>query len=116
MKFKVDENLSSEVVELLRFRGHDAMTVLEQKLGGQPDDRIAGVVREEGRAFITLDLDFSNIQNYPPTDYAGIIVLRTMRQDNATILRLIETVMPALERELLAGRLWIVEEGRLRIR
>jgi len=34
MKFKVDENLPVEVVNLLEENGHNAVTVLGQDLGG----------------------------------------------------------------------------------
>lgn len=37
MKFKIDENLPVEVAELLRQAEHDAVTVLEQHLGGKAD-------------------------------------------------------------------------------
>jgi len=36
MQFKVDENLPIEVAELLNVAGHDALTVLDQKLGSAP--------------------------------------------------------------------------------
>jgi len=38
MKFKIDENLPVEVAELLRQSGYDALTVLDQQLGGEADD------------------------------------------------------------------------------
>jgi predicted nuclease of predicted toxin-antitoxin system len=62
MKFKVDENLPVETAAALRAAGHDAMTVLEQGLGGRLDASIAEICKCEGRALVTLDLDFSNVQ------------------------------------------------------
>ena len=41
MRFKFDENMPVEAAELFRNAGHDAATVLEQSLGGQPDPNIA---------------------------------------------------------------------------
>jgi predicted nuclease of predicted toxin-antitoxin system len=76
MPFKVDENLHEEVAELLRQHGHDAVTVFAQKLQGHSDDDVAARCLDEGRALISLDLDFANILTYPPENYAGIIVLR----------------------------------------
>ena len=116
MKFKTDENLSPLIAEMLRSLGHDAMSVLEQKMGGKPDEHIASVVTEEGRALITLDLDFANIQAYPPKEYPGLIVLRTARQDHVTVVKLLQTVLPLMELEGVGGKLWIVEEGRVRVR
>lgn len=40
MKFKIDENLPIEVAELLQQAGYDAMTVLDQHLGGKADPKI----------------------------------------------------------------------------
>lgn len=62
MKFKVDENLPIEVAELLQESGHDAVTVLDQHMGGQEDTTLAAVCLREGRTIITLDLDFADIR------------------------------------------------------
>ena len=37
MKFKVDENMPAEVAEMFANTGHDAVTVPNQQMGGQPD-------------------------------------------------------------------------------
>jgi predicted nuclease of predicted toxin-antitoxin system len=116
MKFKIDENLPVEIAAALREAGHDAMTVVEQGLGGRVDARIAEVCRGETRALVTLDLDFSNVQAYPPRDYAGLVVLRVTRQDKPHVLAVFAKVVPLLTEEQLAQRLWIVDEGRVRIR
>lgn len=63
MLFKVDENLHSDVAELLRKAGHNAMTVFEQGLRGRKDREIADVCRIEKQAIVTLDLEFSNIRH-----------------------------------------------------
>ena len=44
MKFKVDENLPVEVASMLRHAGHDAVTVLEQHLGGNDDAQLAALL------------------------------------------------------------------------
>ena len=41
MKFKIDENLPADIAVLLQEAGYDAMTLLDQKLGGHADPRIA---------------------------------------------------------------------------
>ncbi len=65
---------------------------------------------------VTLDLDFSDIRVYPPNDYAGIIVLRPSVQTITNTRRLIGQVIALLPTEPLAGHLWIVDEGQIRIR
>lgn len=116
MRFKIDENLPAEAREVLRQAGFDAATVADEGLAGSPDEGIAAICRREDRVIITLDLGFAVIRVYPPQDYAGLIVLRLMRQDRATVLRIVERLIPALDNELLEKRLWIVDERRIRIR
>ncbi len=116
LKFKVDENLPTEAAEVLAAAGHDAMTVRDQRMVGQPDTSVAAVCQQEGRVVVTLDLDFADIRAYPPNDYAGIIVLRLTLLDKFHVLSILERLLPVLEREPLAGKLWIVEETSVRVR
>jgi len=115
MKFQVDEKLPIEVVRLLEDNGHDALTVLGQNLGGEPDTRIAQVYKKEKRALITLDTDFSDIRTYPPEEFFGLIVLRLKTQDKSHVLSVVSRLINILFKEPLNRRLWIVEEGRVRI-
>ena len=85
MKFKLDENLSPSLATLFVTAGHDAHSVVQQALGGQPDERVIDVCRREQRTLVTLDLDFSNILAYPPTEFAGIVVLRLADQAHITV-------------------------------
>ncbi|MBX3188617.1 MAG: DUF5615 family PIN-like protein [Labilithrix sp.] len=115
--FKIDENLPIEVRELLRRSGFDALTVSDQNLGGHPDADVAAVCLSEGRVLLTFDLDFADTTRYPPASYAGIIVLRLMRQDKLHVIDVVTALVPHLVSEAaLRGRLWIVEETRIRIR
>ena len=113
MRLKVDENLPTDVAELLGSAGHDALTVFDQQLVGGGDSRILDVCREEGRALITLDLDFSDVRSYPPQGYFGLVVLRLQRQDKAYVLEAIRRIIPLFENEQIEHRLWIVEENRI---
>ena len=55
MRFKPDENLPGDFASLLRRSGHDAVTVLDQGLGGARDPELASVCSEEGRVLVTFD-------------------------------------------------------------
>jgi predicted nuclease of predicted toxin-antitoxin system len=116
MKFKVDENLPIELADLLISAGHDAVSVLDQKLGGADDDDIAPVCQREARAFVTFDLGFSDIRSYPPSKYPGLIVFRLKSQEKPHVLKVCERLLGILEKEDVVQRLWIVEESRVRIR
>jgi predicted nuclease of predicted toxin-antitoxin system len=55
MRLKRDENLPASVRPLLAAHGHDVTTVLQEGLGGTPDDQVARACLHEGRALVTLD-------------------------------------------------------------
>jgi len=116
MNLKIDENVPIEATEELRRAGHDALTVVDQLLAGQPDSRIAAVCQAESRAVVTLDLDFSDIRTFPPRDYAGIIVLRPSVQTIQSVVRLVKQAITLLKSESPTGNLWIVDESQIRIR
>jgi predicted nuclease of predicted toxin-antitoxin system len=116
MHFKIDENLPLEVSEQLRGAGHQASTTKDEGLDGGPDRSLADVVRREGKCLVTLDLDFADIRTYAPKDFHGIVVLRPALRAKPQVLRLIESVIELLKSELPSGSLWIVEDGRIRIR
>ncbi len=116
MEFKIDENLPIEVAGILRESGHDALTIHDQQMVGNPDPGLALVGQSEGRALITLDLDFADIRAYPPGDHPGIIVLRPRTQSKPSVLKLVVQLLPLIGVEPLPGRLWIVQENGLRIR
>lgn len=116
MQFKIDENLPVEMAEALRQAGHNAETVHSEKLTGIDDQHLSEVCLKEERALITLDMGFANIKTYPPEDFPGLIVLRSKRQDRLYILNIIQKLIIALETEEPAGKLWIVEEKRIRVR
>lgn len=116
MRFKVDENLPIEITYGLRDAGHDAASALEEFPAGTADPMLAAACRNEGRALLTCDLDFSDIRTYPPGSYPGLIVFRLQRQSKLHVLAAFARLLPLLSSEPLVGHLWIVGDDSLRIR
>jgi predicted nuclease of predicted toxin-antitoxin system len=116
VKFKLDEYLPAEMAVMLRALELDASTVVEQGLAGKHDELIAGFVREEGRALVTLDLGFADVRRHPPEGHSGIIVLRLARQDKKHLLEVWRRVLQVLGRVPLDKQLWTVDEGGVRVR
>ncbi len=71
MRLKLDENLPSEAVEILREAGHDAESVLDERLGGSSDPDIARVCGREDRSLITLDAVSPTSGSIRPSSTAG---------------------------------------------
>jgi predicted nuclease of predicted toxin-antitoxin system len=116
VRLKIDENLPQEVTMLLRENGYDAVSVFDQSMSGETDTIVFEVCQNEERVLVTLDLDFSNIQAYPPASASGMIVLRLGRQDKASVLDVMKRLIPVFETHAPNHKLWIVEEDRIRIR
>ncbi len=114
--FKIDENLPEEIAVLLREAGYEAVSVRDQGLVGEPDSTIADVCNAEGLVLVTLDLDFANIQVYPPDRTSGIMVFRVSDQGKPRLLQVLKQTLPLLGSEQIERRLWIVEDSRVRIR
>ena len=116
MKWKLDENFGSRAAHLLSAAGHDAETVLQEQLGGACDEDIYSACVREKRALLTLDLDFADVLRFPPHQTAGIAVLRLPKNPSLTLLEsLVTGLLRYLPVESIAGRLWIVEPGRIRV-
>ncbi len=115
MKFKLDENLDPRAAAILRGAGHDTLTVADQHLQGAADANVFEVCQRERRCLVTLDLDFSNLLDFPPETSAGIVILRHPKPRVRSWLALTELLAVALQRDNPTGKLWIVEPGRIRI-
>jgi len=92
---------------ILQSAGYDAVTVAEQKLPGNSDALVIQVCRQEERILVTLDLDFADIQTYPPEEFPGIMVLRVSRQDKPYLISVFRRAIPLMAKEPVDHRLWI---------
>jgi predicted nuclease of predicted toxin-antitoxin system len=117
VRIKVDENIGTSGVSLLRDSGHDVTTVHEQKLSGAPDESIFHACVAEARTLITLDRDFGHVPRFPPQQSAGIVILELGGSASRQRLlgRLRDFLAISTSRSVV-GELWIVEPGRVRVR
>jgi predicted nuclease of predicted toxin-antitoxin system len=116
VKLLLDENLSPKHAVRLRDKGHDAVAVVEESLGGASDPMIRSAANAAGRVLVTLDADFGNIIRYPPQGTPGIIWLRLHPPAESKIEEALDRCLSKLGTEVLVGKLVIVDEDKIRVR
>ena len=116
MRVKVDENLPASLVSLLRERGFEADTVIEEGLAGSTDEDLLAAAREEDRMIVTLDRGFGDIRRYPPGSHPGIVVLHLADESALAIRAAVMQLLDNHDLENLSGTITVVQHGSLRIR
>jgi predicted nuclease of predicted toxin-antitoxin system len=101
---------------LLKAWGYDAGLITDHLQSDAPDADVIKLAQELDAVLLTVDLDFSHIFDYPPGDYAGIVVMRYHVTQETQIIESLKQAVDELYRDELRGALVIVESGRYRIR
>ncbi len=115
MRLKLDENLGGTAASLLRSSGYDTETVRGQGPSKAADRQVIAVCQSERRCLVTLDLEFGNPLLFNPLEYAGIVVIRLPRRPSyRDLLDACNTLIAALSKRDIAGKLWIIQRGRIR--
>jgi predicted nuclease of predicted toxin-antitoxin system len=116
--FLVDASMPRSTAPLVRSRGHQATDVRDIGLGVAPDEDIAASAQAQQLAILSRDFDFADVRNYPPDQYAGIVVMDLPNTATLpTILNLVDVFLQQTQTfNDLPGRLAIVAPGRIRLR
>ena len=89
MKFYLDEHIPKGVVEGLRRRGVDVLTMQEADRSGDSDEKQLAFATREGRVLVTFDDDFLRLDS-AGVPHIGIVLSQTGRR---TVGELIESLM-----------------------
>jgi len=118
MRFLIDADLPRPTAGMLRDLAHEAVDVRDIGLGPAPDEVIARYAQDHGLCILTGDFGFADVRNYPPEQYAGIVVFQL--PPDATRQVILNQIRSFAERaeilDRLSGRLAIVEPSRFRLR
>ena len=112
MRFLADENIHSSVVEFLRSKGLDVVTVVELDKARIKDTEVADLAQKEKRIILTLDLDFGYIYYFEKRGLINVVVVRAKPAAPEKIIILLEKF---LKSKIEPKGLVVVSEKRIRI-
>ena len=116
VRFKVDEDLPQAAVQMLQRAGYEAVSVMEQWMGGLKDPLLWKAVQAEQRFLVTADKGFGDIRFYPPGTHAGILLLRPDQDGIRPVFELLGRVLANYDLKALAGMVSIATPRGIRIR
>ena len=114
MRLLANENVSGHVIEALRGRGHDVLSVKEC-MRGEPDRAVLKRARRERRLLLTHDKDFGELAfgSHLPAE-CGIVLFRLTGPDpQSDTRRILEAIEGGQE---WAGHFAVVTDEQIRIR
>jgi hypothetical protein len=116
LRFKLDENLPTELLAELRQAGHEADSVHAEGLAGSPDQMVLQHARFEGRILLTMDKGVGDLRAYNPRDYPGIVLFRPPASGRGAALAFACRHLPEILQLDLEGRLLVVSGTGIRTR
>lgn len=113
---KIDEDLPTAVAVVLRENGYDAVTVLEQAMGGWKDDAVWKAVQYEDRLLVTADKGFADVRLYPPGTHSGIVLLRPDQDGIQPLTDLVRSMIASHHLSEFRGAIVVVTPRGIRVR
>lgn len=114
IKFIVDESVDFPVVEYLRKKGYDVISIAKD-FPSLEDIEILKRAFEENRILIANDKDFGTLVFKMNLKSCGILLFRLHDQSSKGKIRTVELVIKNYSKKLI-GNFIVVSEGKVRIR
>lgn len=119
LRFFIDQCVPQSVGKSLRDAGHTVELLRSHLPINAKDPDVLECAQRLEAILITLNGDFSDIINYPPALFGGIIALQVRNHPEvlpAIVMRLLTYLREHSEAEHWARKLFLVEAHRIRIK
>jgi len=112
MKMFANENLFEPIIDFLRSRGHDVLSIRDSGLSGISDDEVYQRACREKLVIVTMDKDFSRMFRFPPQKCGGIVVVKIYKRTVDETLSIFKRFYESLqEKDILENLVIITPEG-----
>lgn len=116
MTLLLDHCVPRRYGRLLREWGYTVTLITDHIPADSTDHQVITLAQTLDAVLLTVDLDFANILDYPPKDYAGIIVMRYTVEDESALDVTLKQALADLYRDDLRSTLVIIAPARYRVR
>ncbi|MBI5047715.1 MAG: DUF5615 family PIN-like protein [Deltaproteobacteria bacterium] len=116
MKIFANENLFEPIIDYLRSRGNDVLSIRNIGLSGISDDEVYEKACKESLVIITMDKDFTRIFRFPPERCGGIVVAKIYRRTVDETFAIFRKHFQSINEEDIKGNLVIITPEGVRIR
>lgn len=116
MRIVLDENVSLDLAERLRGRGHEVTAVAELDARGASDEAIWAMARDAKALLITRDYHFTDRIRFNPGDSLGILFIRHGNLTSADEVSLVMRFLGVHDTHEYEGHLLTLSRGGSRIR
>ena len=119
LRLFMDQCVPGSVSESFRDAGHTVELLRSHLPINAKDPDVIACAQSLGAILVSLNGNFSDIINYPPSNFDGIVALQVRNHPEslpAIVMRLLTHLAEHSEREHWIGKLFLVEAHRIRIR
>ncbi len=119
LRFFADQCVPTVVIETLRDADYEVWYLRDYLPIESPDLVVISKAQELGMILISLNGDFANIFDYPPSNYQGIIALQVRNHPEVLpqiVSRLTDYLSANPDMGHYKGKLFLIEVHRIRIR
>jgi len=116
VKILADENVFEPIIEYLRSKGYEVISVRSPELSGASDDEIYQKAVRGKLTIVTMDKDFLRIRRFPPDACGGIILIKIYRRRVDETTEIFRSRFEQLNEQKIQGKLVIITSEGIRIR
>ena len=114
-KILIDQNIPKSVIDWLRQKGFEIVTLADANLKGAPDKKIAVYAVQNNMAVLTQDSDFGKMYHTLYRRKLAVILVSTKEGTTQSIIQALDKAQLRLNLKNVQNQLLIVTKKRIRI-
>jgi predicted nuclease of predicted toxin-antitoxin system len=114
-KVLIDQNIPKRVMDWLKQKGFEIVTLADANLRGAADKKIAAFANDNNMAILTQDVDFAKMYHTLYRRKLAVILVKTKEGTTQSIIQALEKALSKRDLKNVQNQLLIITERRIRI-